>query len=237
MALATWNLRRLPGIDTEANVSIVRSTEQAISTERNRIMRLLTALATTTTLLTVPALAQNIEADVANGESEFARQCVSCHVITDESGEVLAGRAGRTGPNLHGVIGRQPGTVEDFRYSDAIAAYGELAPADDKTGTAPTGDELETVVWANDNTAAYLQDPTSFLREALDDPRARSKMAYKVRDEQTAVDITAYLATFSPDFEIPGGEAGRAANAEAGAEADGEADTTEGNDASDSTAN
>ncbi|EYD70919.1 c-type cytochrome [Limimaricola hongkongensis] len=167
-------------------------------------MRLFTALATTTTLLTAPAFAQAMEADVANGESEFARQCVSCHVIADESGEVLAGRAGRIGPNLHGVIGRQPGAVEDFRYSDAIVAYGELAPADDKTGAAPQGDDFDTVVWGKDNTIAYLEDPTAFLRDALDDPRARSKMAYKVRDAQAAVDIQAYLATFSPDFELPG---------------------------------
>ncbi|WP_306467213.1 cytochrome c family protein [Limimaricola sp. G21655-S1] len=219
-------------------------------------MRLLTALATTTTLLAAPAMAQDMEADVANGESEFARQCVSCHVIADESGEVLAGRAGRIGPNLHGVIGRQPGAVEDFRYSDAIVAYGELAPGDDMTGTAPTGDDFENVVWAHDNTVAYLQDPTSFLREALDDERARGKMAYKVRDEQTAIDISAYLATFSPDFEVPEGESGGAEDAETEAETDGEAemtdgaaeadaememdgeaDTTEGDDASDDTAN
>ncbi|MGR3465254.1 c-type cytochrome [Limimaricola sp.] len=167
-------------------------------------MKLFTALATTTTLLAAPAFAQEMEADVANGESEFARQCVSCHVVADESGEVLAGRAGRIGPNLYGVIGRQPGSVEDFRYSDAIVAYGELSPADDKTGAAPQGDDFETVVWGKDNTIAYLEDPTAFLRDALDDPRARSKMAYKVRDAQAAVDIQAYLATFSPDFELPG---------------------------------
>ncbi len=225
-------------------------------------MRLLTALATTTNLLAAPAMAQDMEADVANGESEFARQCVSCHVIADESGEALAGRAGRIGPNLHGVIGRQPGAVEDFRYSDGMVAYGELAPADDMTGTAPTGDEFENVVWAHDNTVAYLQDPTSFLREALDDERARGKMAYKVRDEQTAIDITAYLATFSPDFEVAEGASDSAADSEVEAEAEaetggeaemtdgaaeaeaeaetemgGEADTTEGDAASDDTAN
>ena len=164
-------------------------------------MKLFTALATST-LLAAPAFAQEMNGDAANGESEFARQCVSCHVIADESGEVIAGRNGRIGPNLHGVVGRAPGAVEDFRYSDAIVAYGELAPEEDLTGTAPTGEQFETVVWGPENTMAYLQDPTAFLRDALDDRRARSKMAYKVRDEQVAADLYAYLATFSPDFEM-----------------------------------
>ncbi|WP_341212795.1 cytochrome C [uncultured Limimaricola sp.] len=157
-----------------------------------------------TALLGSAAMAQDITGDATEGEAQFARQCVSCHIVANDDGEVLAGRNGKIGPNLHGVIGRQPGAVEDFRYSDAVIAYGELAPADDLTGAAPTGDDYETVVWGIDNTVAYLQDPTSFLREALDDPRARSKMAYKVRDEQAAHDITAYLATFSPEFEAEG---------------------------------
>ena len=180
-------------------------------------MKLFTALAATT-LLAAPAFAQDMEGDVANGESEFARQCVSCHVIADESGEVLAGRNGRIGPNLHGVIGRAPGAVEDFRYSDAIMAYGELAPSEDKTGTAPTGEQFETVVWGPANTVAYLEDPTAFLREALDDNRARGKMAYKVRDPQAAADLYAYLATFSPDFEM--GEDMAEGDMEMGAEGD-----------------
>ncbi|SDF44166.1 c-type cytochrome [Limimaricola pyoseonensis] len=162
------------------------------------------AFSALTALLAGPTLAQEMTGDAANGETEFSRQCVSCHVVADESGEVLAGRNGRVGPNLYGVAGRQPGIVEDFRYSDALVAYGELAPDADATGTAPTGEGIETVIWAQANTVAYLQDPTGFLREALDDSRARGKMAYKVRDPQTAADLYAYLATFSPDLEMTG---------------------------------
>ena len=167
-----------------------------------------------TALLGSAAMAQDITGDAAEGEAQFARQCVSCHVIANDAGEVLAGRNGKIGPNLHGVIGRTPGAVEDFRYSDAIIAYGEMDPAEDPTGTAPMGDDIEGMVWGVDNTVAYLQDPTGFLREALDDPRARSKMAYKVRDEQTAHDITAYLVSFSPDFEA-GDETGEETGDEA----------------------
>ena len=201
---AGWNRFEHGRLDNNAGAPLARAANKATPAERIQTMKLLTALATTTTLFVAPAVAQEMEADVANGESQFARQCVSCHVIADESGEVLAGRAGKIGPNLYGVIGRQPGSVEDFRYSDAIVAYGELAPADDLTGAAPQGEAFETVVWGHDNTTAYLKDPTSFLRDALDDPRARSKMAYKVRDDQDAIDITAYLATFSPDFDAEG---------------------------------
>ncbi|WP_415145818.1 c-type cytochrome [Limimaricola cinnabarinus] len=172
-----------------------------------------------TALLGSAAMAQDITGDAAEGEAQFARQCVSCHVIANDAGEVLAGRNGKIGPNLHGVIGRTPGAVEDFRYSDAIIAYGEMDPAEDPTGTAPMSDDIEGMVWGVDNTVAYLQDPTGFLREALDDPRARSKMAYKVRDEQTAHDITAYLVSFSPDFEA-GEETGDETGEETGDEAE-----------------
>lgn len=127
-----------------------------------------------------PALAQ--DGDAAAGEEQFNRQCVACHVVVNDAGETLAGRNARTGPNLWGVVGRQPGTVEDFSYSDALVAYGE------------TG-----VVWEADNFIAYIQDPTGFLREALDDRRARGKMAYQVRDPQQAADLHAFLATFAAE--------------------------------------
>lgn len=144
-------------------------------------------------LLATPALAQegDVEAgDAAAGEAAFARQCVSCHVVEDPGGEVLAGRTARTGPNLYGVAGRVPGSVEGYRYSDAMLAYGA-------TGA----------VWAEDNFVPYVQDPTGFLRDALEDRRARGKMAYQVRDEEEARDLWAYLATFRGPATEPAGEA------------------------------
>ncbi len=129
------------------------------------------------TMFAAPALA---EGDAAAGAEQFDRQCVSCHVIADASGNVIAGRAARTGPNLFGLVGNVPGTVEGFRYGNSIVEYGE---------TGATWDE-EAVV-------GYIMEPTGFLREALGDNRARGKMSYKVRDAQQAADIYAYLATFS----------------------------------------
>lgn len=126
--------------------------------------------------------------DAAAGEQQFARQCVSCHVVQNEAGEVLAGRNARTGPNLWQAVGNRPAHVEGFAYSSAMKAYGESG-----------------VLWAEDNLVHYLLDPTAHLREALGDSSARSKMAYKVRDEGQARDIAAYLATFGlPAGEQPG---------------------------------
>lgn len=134
-------------------------------------------------LLAAPAFADGHAAsgngDVAAGEEQFNRQCVSCHIVADADGNVLAGRAAKTGPNLYGIAGRTIGSVEDFRYGDSIVALGEAGN-----------------VWVEESFVAYVQDPTGYLREALDDRRARGKMSYQVRDPQQAVDIYAYLATF-----------------------------------------
>ena len=134
-------------------------------------------------VLAAPAFADghaSSQGDAAVGEEQFNRQCTACHIVADASGEVLAGRNARTGPNLYGVAGRVIGSVEDFRYGDSIVALGEK-------GT----------VWNEDTFVAYVQGPTDFLKEMLDDRRARGKMSYQVRDETQAHDIYAYLAKFS----------------------------------------
>lgn len=134
------------------------------------------------TLLAAPAFADgHASGDAAAGQEQFERQCVSCHVVADADGNVLAGRAAKTGPNLYGLAGRLPGSVEGFRYGDALASLGEALPDG----------------WTEEAFVAYVQDPTTYLRETLEDRRARSKMSYKVRDEAQATDIFAYLATFS----------------------------------------
>ncbi|GGL80263.1 c-type cytochrome [Wenxinia marina] len=151
-------------------------------------MKRVAAVAAMAVLSGTAVLAQDAPTgDAAAGEAQFGRQCVACHVVVNEEGETLAGRNARTGPNLYGIVGRQPGTVEDFNYSDSLVAYGE------------TG-----VVWEEENFVAYIQDPTGFLREALDDRRARGKMAYQVRDEQQAHDIYAYLASLGGGEEAEG---------------------------------
>ena len=128
------------------------------------------------------AQAQDASGDAAAGEEAFS-QCVSCHVVEDESGEVLAGRGAQTGPNLYGVAMRQAGVVEGFRYSDSMVEAGEAG-----------------MVWDEANFAPYLQDPTGHLREVLDDRRARGKMTYRLRGgDEEALNIYAYLAQFGSE--------------------------------------
>ena len=139
-----------------------------------RITTLLAAAA-----FAAPAMAQEPSGDAEAGESTF-RQCQTCHVVQSPDGETIAGRgpANRQAPNLYGVVGRQAG-IEDFRYSDDMVDAGEAG-----------------LNWTEEEFVAYVQDPTGYLREYLDDNRARGKMSFRVRSEEDAADLYAYLAQF-----------------------------------------
>lgn len=128
------------------------------------------------TLIAAPVFA---EADLEAGEQAFARQCSTCHVVVDGEGTTLAGKNAKTGPNLYGLIGRNAGSVEGFRYGKSLVAAGESG-----------------LVWDESLVAAYIQDPKAFLAEYLDDSKARSNMAFKVRKEEDATNLAAFLATF-----------------------------------------
>ena len=117
--------------------------------------------------------------DAAAGEAAF-RQCIACHVVVNDAGDTLAGRNARTGPNLYAIGGRAIGAQDGFRYSPAMAAAGEAG-----------------LVWEEENFVAYVQDPTGYLREALDDGSARGAMAFRVRSEEDARNLYAYLVSLS----------------------------------------
>lgn len=140
------------------------------------------------TVLAAPAFADGhsvdltATGDVDAGEAAF-RQCVSCHVVMNEAGDTLAGRAAKTGPNLYGIIGGQFGTVEDFRYSDINQLASEM-----------------DVVINEEVFVTYVQDPTGYLREITGD-KGRSKMTYKVRKEEDALNLYAYLASIATNPE------------------------------------
>lgn len=118
------------------------------------------------------------QADAAAGESDF-RSCKSCHGISN--GDEVIVRGGRTGPNLFGVIGRQAGTYEGFRFGSDIVAAGEAG-----------------LVWTEESLAEFITDPTGFLRTYLDDSGARSKMSFKIRSSEA--DMAAYLASLNPEM-------------------------------------
>ena len=140
-------------------------------------MKLMIATAATAVTLAGAAFA---EGDAAAGETEF-NKCKSCHmIVADDGTEIVKG--GRTGPNLYGIIGRQAGSVEGFRYGDSLVAAGEAG-----------------LVWDEESFVAYVQDPRGYLREYLDDQSARSKMSYRLRSGME--DVYAYLVSVGPEME------------------------------------
>ena len=56
-------------------------------------------------------------ANVTNGEKIF-KKCMACHSIAKDG-------ANKIGPALWGVLGRQAGSIADYKYSKAMAAYGK----------------------------------------------------------------------------------------------------------------
>jgi len=116
--------------------------------------------------------------DPEAGEAAF-RACIACHVVRDpDSGEVLAGRNGRTGPNLYGIAGRDSGSIEDFRYSSLAQAAAE-----------------QGLVWTEETFAAYVPNATDFLTEFTGE-RGRSTMTPQRVSEEDAINLYAFLAQF-----------------------------------------
>ncbi|MEM7492461.1 MAG: cytochrome c family protein [Pseudomonadota bacterium] len=74
-------------------------------------------------------------ANYARGRRTF-KLCASCHTL-GESGPNLVG------PNLYGLFGREAGSVEGFRYSDAISQSG--------------------LVWSPEDLEQWLVSPRGFL--------------------------------------------------------------------------
>jgi len=130
-------------------------------------------LALYVTALALPAQADShLSEQAALGAAAF-RKCQTCHVVVDDEGNTIAGRNAKTGPNLYGVVGRGAGTVEGFRYGQAIVSAGEAG-----------------LVWDEEQLVQYLLDPRTFLQTYLDDKGARSKMTYRVRADRRN-DLTA----------------------------------------------
>lgn len=120
-----------------------------------------------------PALA---EGDAAQGEKEFGK-CKSCHMVVAPDGTEIV-KGGKTGPNLHGVIGRVAGTA-DFKYGASLKAAGEKG-----------------LVWDAESFVEYTVDPAAFLKKYLGDDKAKSNMTFKLK--KGGEDIAAWLASVAP---------------------------------------
>lgn len=108
-------------------------------------------------VLASPALAQ-AAGDAAAGEKVF-NQCKACHTI--EAGK------NRVGPSLHGVVGRQAGSVEGFTYSPAMKSSG--------------------LTWTPETLDKYLADPKGAI--------PGNKMAFAgLKKPEDRANVIAYLS-------------------------------------------
>ncbi|MBK5947822.1 MFS transporter [Rhodobacter veldkampii DSM 11550] len=108
------------------------------------------------TISTDPAL-------ISAGEKVF-KTCASCHKIGE-------GAKNATGPIMTGIVGRQAGTIEGFKYSKPMQEAGAGG-----------------LVWTPDNIAAYLRDPKGFV--------PKNKMAFNGLKKQDDIDaVIAYIAS------------------------------------------
>lgn len=91
------------------------------------------------------------------GAQVFA-QCSTCHSVAKNGPR-------RVGPSLHGVIGRQAGSLAGFTYSDALRDSG--------------------IVWSPETLDQFLQDPKAMV--------PGTRMAVSVRDPEQRRAIIDYL--------------------------------------------
>lgn len=109
--------------------------------------------------------AQAEDGDVARGEALFG-QCKTCH-------EIGEGAKNKVGPHLDGIMGRTAGTVDGFKYSEAMKKAG-----------------ADGLAWDADAIAAYLEKPRDFI--------PGNRMSYRgMPDVQDRADLVAWLAKAS----------------------------------------
>jgi cytochrome c2 len=129
---------------------------------------LLSALAVTTLFSGQIAAAQ----DVAAGEKIY-KKCKACHTVGEKAKNGV-------GPNLNDVVGRTVGSAEGYKYSKTFKAANAAG-----------------LVWDEASIAEYIANPKDYMKAALDDPKAKPKMAFKLKKEQQRKDVAAYVASFS----------------------------------------
>lgn len=135
---------------------------------------------TAAALMTLGSTAAFAEGDAAAGEALW-RGCRSCHSIVADDDTVIQ-RGGRTGPNLYGVAGRHPGSVEGFNYSDLMKSMAGANP---------------DMVWNEELFVEYVANPVDFLRHHNGEGGARGTMSFRLANG--AADMWAYLVSVGPE--------------------------------------
>ena len=146
---------------TETSGTETAATTESTSTESSGTTETTTETATAPAAGDVDFAAGNAEA----GQKVF-RKCRACHKADEEKNGV--------GPTLYGVIGRDKGSIEGFKYSDAmLGAEGN---------------------WTASDLNSYLADPKGFI--------PGNRMSFPgLKVEQDRLDVINYLnqADGSPD--------------------------------------
>ncbi|MDE2357244.1 MAG: cytochrome c family protein [Alphaproteobacteria bacterium] len=115
----------------------------------------------TSALVLALAGVAHAEGNPAAGRAVFQTQCSICHAVTPGAGFKM-------GPNLHGVVGREAGSLAGYSYSPAMKAAG--------------------FVWTEDKLRTYLPNPRATV--------AGTKMTYAgLHNPQQVADLVAFLAT------------------------------------------
>ncbi|MGB7431889.1 MAG: cytochrome c family protein [Ahrensia sp.] len=105
-------------------------------------------------------------ADAEAGATVF-KKCAACHNVEEAKNKV--------GPHLVNVIGRTPGTLEGFKYSNGMVAFGEGK------------------VWDEATLTEYLANPRGVVKG--------TRMAFAgLKKEEELADVIAYLKTFSEEM-------------------------------------
>ena len=102
--------------------------------------------------------------DIATGEKVF-KKCAACHSI-------VKGGKNNIGPALYNVVGRQIGSVSDYKYSKALSEYGKE--------------------WSFEELNGYLIKPAKWIKG--------TKMAFAgLRKEKDRASVIMYLNQNSDD--------------------------------------
>ena len=106
----------------------------------------------------ISAASANAEGDPVNGERVF-KKCAACHSADPDQK--------KTGPHLHGILGRSAGAIEGYKYSKS------MSDAD--------------LIWDNANLRQFLTRPKKFI--------PKTKMSFGgIKKEMDLDDLIAYLA-------------------------------------------
>lgn len=112
--------------------------------------------------LAAPALAAG---DPVHGETVF-KKCMACHAVGENA-------KNKIGPVLNDVIGRTAGTLEGYKYSQAMIDAGAAG-----------------MVWDEPTLTSFLTKPKALIKG--------TKMAFAgIKEPQDIADVIAYLETFS----------------------------------------